>query len=41
MEGIWKLFEGITTEIDLVAVFKLKIILLRVDFITEVVEPVR
>ena len=35
------MFEGITAEIDLVAAFKLKIILLRADFITEVVEPVR
>ena len=29
---IWKVFEGITAEIDLVATSKLKIILIRVDF---------
>ena len=35
------MFEGITADIDLVVAFKLKIILLKAYFITEVVEPVR
>ena len=38
---VWNVFEGITAEIDLVEDFKLKIILLRAYFITEVIEPVR
>ena len=32
MEGSLDVFEGMTAEVDLVAAFKLKIILLRADF---------
>ena len=41
MEGIWKVFEGITAMNDLVAAFKLKIILLRADCFYLGIELVR
>ena len=34
--GVWSVFDGIIAENELVAAFKLKIILLRADYFTEV-----